>query len=219
MDVAGQLERLKALRAAGDLDEPEFKKAKKLTLGGDGYKVEALAKADVSQDVAPVGKVGILTAGGQAPCLASSIGALIERYTELYPSVDIICYVNGWAGVLLGESFLVTPQVRKQAATLHNHGGSPIGSSRVKLSNQEDCEKKGYVQAGVSAKEWAAGQIMRDRIDVLHTIGGTDTATAALGLSEYLATKGYKLTVVALPNTINQDCYPVRQTLGAWTAA
>lgn len=36
-------------------------------------------------------KVGILTAGGLAPCLSSAIGGLIERYTEIDPSIEIIC--------------------------------------------------------------------------------------------------------------------------------
>ena len=40
----------------------------------------------------PVQKVAILTAGGLAPCLSSAIGGLIERYTELYPDIEIICY-------------------------------------------------------------------------------------------------------------------------------
>ncbi len=42
-----------------------------------------------------VKKVGILTAGGLAPCLSSAIGGLIQRYTEIDPDVEIICYKNG----------------------------------------------------------------------------------------------------------------------------
>ena len=54
-------------------------------------------------------KVAILTAGGLAPCLSSAIGALIERYTEIDPTIEIICYLGGYKGLLLGESIAVTP--------------------------------------------------------------------------------------------------------------
>ena len=43
-----------------------------------------------------VKKVGILTAGGLAPCLSSTIGFLIERYTQVAPDVEIIGYINGY---------------------------------------------------------------------------------------------------------------------------
>ncbi|MEM9160857.1 MAG: pyrophosphate--fructose-6-phosphate 1-phosphotransferase, partial [Verrucomicrobiota bacterium] len=60
-----------------------------------------------------VKKVGILTAGGLAPCLSSAIGGLIERYTEIAPDVEIICYKNGYYGLLKGLSYEVTSEVRK----------------------------------------------------------------------------------------------------------
>ena len=53
----------------------------------------------------------------------------------------------------------------------------------------------------------------------MHTIGGDDTNTTAGELSEFLALNGYDLTVVGLPKTVDNDVYPITQTLGAWTAA
>jgi len=41
----------------------------------------------------PVSTVAMLTAGGLAPCLSSAVGGLIERYSELAPSVRIIAYM------------------------------------------------------------------------------------------------------------------------------
>ena len=37
-----------------------------------------------------VRRVALLTAGGLAPCLSSAVGALIERYTQLAPEIEII---------------------------------------------------------------------------------------------------------------------------------
>ncbi|MGC6424562.1 MAG: pyrophosphate--fructose-6-phosphate 1-phosphotransferase [Lentimonas sp.] len=166
-----------------------------------------------------VQKVAILTAGGLAPCLSSAIGGLIERYTELYPDIEIICYRGGYKGLLQGDSIQVTEEVRASAATLHYHGGSPIGNSRVKLTNVKDCVKRGLVKEGEDPLKVAADRLTKDNVDVLHTIGGDDTNTTAADLAAYLAENDYALTVVGLPKTIDNDVFPITQSLGAWTAA
>ena len=163
--------------------------------------------------------VAMLTAGGLAPCLSSAVGGLIERYTEVAPDVRIIAYLNGYAGLLTGRSVEVTDEVRAHAHRLHAFGGSPIGNSRVKLTNVDDCVKRGLVKPGQNPLHVAAEQLSRDGVDVLHTIGGDDTNGTAADLAAYLRSNGYELTVVGLPKTIDNDVVPIKQTLGAWTAA
>jgi pyrophosphate--fructose-6-phosphate 1-phosphotransferase len=167
----------------------------------------------------PVTTIAMLTAGGLAPCLSSAVGGLIERYTEIAPNVRIIAYRNGYAGFLTGDSVEVTDEVRAVAGRLHAFGGSPIGNSRVKLTNVDDCARRGLVQPGQNPLHVAAEQLSRDGVDVLHTIGGDDTNGTAADLAAYLRTNDYQLTVVGLPKTIDNDIVPVRQSLGAWTAA
>jgi pyrophosphate--fructose-6-phosphate 1-phosphotransferase len=166
-----------------------------------------------------VNKVAMLTAGGFAPCLSASIGGLIERYTEVAPEVEIIAYRYGYEGLLKGDSVTVTPTLRENAAVLHSFGGSPIGSSRVKLTNAADLVKRGLVADGVDPLQAAAERLTADGVDVLHTIGGDDTNTTAADLAAFLASNGHALTVVGLPKTIDNDIIPIRQSLGAWTAA
>jgi diphosphate-dependent phosphofructokinase len=113
----------------------------------------------------------------------------------------------------------VTPTVRQHAAVLQTFGGSPIGSSRVKLTNAADLVKRGLVDDGVDPLEAAADRLTADGVDVLHTIGGDDTNTTAADLAAFLASNGHQLTVVGLPKTIDNDIIPIRQSLGAWTAA
>lgn len=161
----------------------------------------------------------MLTAGGLAPCLSSAVGGLIQRYTEVAPDVRIIAYLNGYAGLLTGKSVEVTAEVRAAAGRLHAFGGSPIGNSRVRLSNVEDCVKRGLVQPGQDPLHVAAEMLRQDGVDVLHTIGGDDTNTTAAELAAYLRNNGYPLAVVGLPKTIDNDVVPIRQSLGAWTAA
>ena len=164
-------------------------------------------------------KVAILTAGGLAPCLNSAVGGLIERYTEIDPSIEIICYRSGYKGLLLGDSIEVTDVIREDAGILHRFGGSAIGNSRVKLTNVKDCVKRGLVKEGEDPQQVAADQLVKDGVDVLHTIGGDDTNTAAADLAAFLKKNDYNLTVIGLPKTIDNDVYPIRQSLGAWTAA
>src|SRR5690349_1572908 len=166
-----------------------------------------------------VRRVALLTAGGLAPCLSSAVGGLIERYTEIAPDVEIIGYRNGYAGLLAGDYLTVTPQIREQAPRLHRFGGSPIGNSRVKLTNVADCVERGLVKKGQDPLHVAAEQLTRDGVDVLHTIGGDDTNGTAADLAAYLREHGHTLTVVGLPKTIDNDVVPIRQSLGAWTAA
>ena len=166
-----------------------------------------------------VSKVALLTAGGFAPCLSSAVGGLIQRYSELSPDTEIIAYKHGYQGLLQGDYFTVTPEVREKAHLLHLFGGSPIGNSRVKLTNAADLVKRGLVEEGDDPLKVAADRLVADGVDVLHTIGGDDTNTTAADLAAYLAKHDYGLTVVGLPKTIDNDVIPIRQSLGAWTAA
>lgn len=166
-----------------------------------------------------VHKVALLTAGGFAPCLSSAIGGLIQRYSELSPDTEIIGYRYGYQGLLQGDFLPVTDRVRARAGLLHEYGGSPLGNSRVKLTNVKDLTKRGLISEGDDPLKVAADRLVADGVDVLHTIGGDDTNTTAADLATYLAKHDYGLTVVGLPKTIDNDVIPIKQSLGAWTAA
>ena len=166
-----------------------------------------------------VKKVAILTAGGFAPCLSSAIGGLIQRYTEVAPEVEIIAYKHGYQGLLQGDFVIIDETVRQKAHLLHLFGGSPVGNSRVKLTNVKDLVARGLVPEGADPLKVAADRLVADGVDVLHTIGGDDTNTTAADLAAYLHENDYELTVVGLPKTIDNDVVPIRQSLGAWTAA
>ncbi len=164
-------------------------------------------------------KIALLTAGGIAPCLAASIGRLVENYLNSFPDIEIIGYKNGYKGLLLGQYITIPNSIKNKTRLLYNFGGSPIGNSRVKLKNKKDCVQKGYINISEDPLEVAAKQLVKDGVTILHTIGGDDTNTTAADLSSYLKEHDYNLSVVGLPKTIDNDVYPITQTLGAWTAA
>ncbi len=164
-------------------------------------------------------KIAYLTSGGLAPCLSSTIGALIEEYQRCIPGVEMIGYLHGYKGLLTGNSIQFNLNSISDVNTLYEFGGSPIGNSRVKLSNTADCIKNGLIKDGEDAVVVAANQLLNDKVDILHTIGGDDTNTTAADLVEYLKNAGHQLTIVGLPKTVDNDIFPIAQSLGAWTAA
>lgn len=169
--------------------------------------------------------VAMMTSGGLAPCLSSSIAHLSQYWLEALQAgkisgLTIRMYRSGYKGVLTGDSFVVPQEDLGKLSVLHDLGGSPIGNSRVKLTNVKDCIARGYVKEGETALETAAQQLLKDRINVIHTIGGDDTNTQAAELSKYILEKhGGKVVVVGMPKTIDNDVYPIQQSFGADTAA
>ena len=163
-------------------------------------------------------KIGFLTAGGIAPCLSSSICALISEYNKIENiDFEFIGYLNGYRGLLTNNKINIKKDFNSEA--LYSFGGSFLGNSRVKLTNIKDCEDKGYIEKGQNPLEVAANQLKYDNIDILHTIGGDDTNTTAGDLVDFLFKNNYKLKVIGMPKTIDNDVYPINQTLGAVTAA
>jgi len=164
-------------------------------------------------------KVAILTAGGLAPCLSASIGALLDNYSKEMPESELFGYLYGYQGLLKGDLFRFPPTNDIDVNQLFEFGGSLLGNSRVKLTNAEDCISRGLVAEGDLPLEIAAKQLQKDKINILHTIGGDDTNTMAAALSNYLLEINYDLTVIGLPKTVDNDIVPIKQSLGADTAA
>eukprot|EP00978_Attheya_sp_CCMP212_P012510 scaffold31201_cov52-Attheya_sp.AAC.5 len=169
--------------------------------------------------------VAMMTSGGLAPCLSSSIGHLVTYWMEALENgsisgLTIRMYTDGYKGVLTGDSFILPSESWKDCHALHDVGGSPIGNSRVKLTNIKDCVARGFVKGDETPLEVAAQRLIADEVNVLHTIGGDDTNTQAAELSKYILEKhGGKVTVIGMPKTIDNDVFPIVQTFGAQTAA
>lgn len=169
--------------------------------------------------------VALMTSGGLAPCLSSSVAHLINYWSEALKAgkisgLSIRCYKDGYKGVLIGDSFIVPTEEYEQIGVLHKLGGSPIGNSRVKLTNVKDCIARGFVKEDETPLEAAAQRLIKDEVNVLHTIGGDDTNTQAAELSKYILEQhGGKVIVIGMPKTIDNDVYPIKQTFGADTAA
>lgn len=88
------------------------------------------------------------------------------------------------------------------------------------MTNLKDCIARGFVKENETPLEVAAQQLIKDEINVLHTIGGDDTNTQAAQLSKYILEQhGGKVMVIGMPKTVDNDVYPIVQSFGADTAA
>lgn len=82
--------------------------------------------------------VAMMTSGGLAPCLSSSIAHLMMAWIQAKKDGKIAgltfrMYKAGYKGLLIGDSFLVPESEWGAVAQLNELGGSPIGNSRVKV--------------------------------------------------------------------------------------
>ena len=135
----------------------------------------------------------------------------------MWPAAEIIGYRHGYHGVLAGNYLGVDQETRDKAHLLHDCGGSPIGNSRVKLTNVKDLVKRGLVKEGENPLHVAAERLKADGVDVLHTIGGDDTNTKAADLAAYLHGAGDERTGVRRPTERRQHATRERHTLSPAT--
>ena len=163
-------------------------------------------------------KIGILTSGGNAPCLSSSISFLLSEIFNRGLKYDVIGYKNGYRGLLIND-YMNLNDIYKFSSLLQNTSGSILGNSRIKLTNVDDCIRKNYVSKNDDPIEVAANRLRKDKINCLITIGGDDTNLTAYDLSTYLHKNGYAMNVIGLPKTVDNDISPVSFSLGALTAA
>ncbi len=184
-------------------------------------------------------KIAFLTSGGNAPCLNSSIGRLLFKFSKISKNnssqtshsndhISAIGYLNGFSGLLKGEHINLPVSFNGEEEenlsdleidTFYKLGGSLIGNSRIKLTNIEDCIKRNLINKNEIPIEVAAQQLIKDKVDILFTIGGDDTNTTAKDLKNYISSRDVKISVIGIPKTIDNDIFPVTRSLGAYTAA
>ena len=164
----------------------------------------------------PPKRVAILTCGksGEDLGFSTAVAALVHEYTSRHPSIEVLCFTNGFEGLLLNQSV-----AQQQATAPVESTGSPIGTSDVSLADPAACVLRGLCQEGQDPLKLAAAQLQHDGIDALHCVGDARANCTAAALAASLAAENYALTVCGLPKALENDTTPLTQTLGAWTAA
>lgn len=127
-------------------------------------------------------RIGVLTAGGDAPGLNAAIRAVGEM--ALRDGHEVIGIANGWAG-LVGE-FNGAPLTTADLRGVIGHGGTLLGTARFNLDDPPG--GRDLVLAAIG-----------EHLDALVAIGGDGTQR----ISSWLAERG--APVVGVPKTLDND--------------
>lgn len=146
-------------------------------------------------------KAGIVTCGGLCPGLNNVIRSLVLELHYTYGVKNILGFRFGYQGLdpACGEEPVVlTPEVVRD---IHNMGGTMLGTSR------------GPVDVAVAVRHLVARGV-----NMLFTIGGDGTQRGANALYQEALSQGYKLAVVGIPKTVDNDVAYCSRTFGYLTA-
>ncbi len=141
-------------------------------------------------------RFGVLTGGGDCPGLNAAVRAVVRRAARA--GHETLGFRDGWKGV---RDDLVTPLGLREVEGILARGGTILGSSRTNpFAKEEDAAR---VLATLSSRS----------VDVLVAIGGDDTLSAALELSQ----RGRR--VVGVPKTMDNDVRGTDWTFGFHSAS
>ncbi|MFN2453910.1 MAG: 6-phosphofructokinase [Pyrinomonadaceae bacterium] len=141
-------------------------------------------------------RIGILTGGGDCPGLNAAIRAVVRRAISM--NTDVLGIKNGWMGLVEGD---VEPLTRYSVTGILPRGGTILGTSRFNpLKEAQAVERLQH--------NWR-----KYDLNALVVIGGEGTLSAALEMWNK-----YKLPLVAIPKTIDNDLAGTDFTFGFDTA-
>lgn len=146
-------------------------------------------------------RAAIVTCGGLCPGLNNVIRSLVLELHHNYGVTDIHGIRYGYQG--MGEQaamplLYLTPDT---VDAIDRQGGSLLGCSR-----------------GSPDVRVMANFLVRNKIDILFTIGGDGTQRGALELSRELRSRGEKISIIGIPKTVDNDVMFVDRTFGVGTA-
>ncbi|MEJ7692100.1 6-phosphofructokinase [Daejeonella sp.] len=140
--------------------------------------------------------LGVFTSGGDSPGMNAAIRAVVR--TALYYDIKVTGILRGYDG-MIGGDFL--SMERKSVANIIQRGGTVLKTARSDEFRTKEGRKKAY------------GQLKSQEIDALVAIGGDGTFTGAKIFYEE-----YKIPVIGLPGTIDNDLLGTDFTIGYDTA-
>ena len=138
-------------------------------------------------------KIAILTGGGDCPGLNNVIRAVLFQAIKKY-GYEVLGYLYGWKGPI---NNLIKPLSLADAEGIFNQGGTILKSSRTNPYKVENGPQK------------VLDNLKLNKIDALIAVGGEDTC----GVADKLY-KDFKVPVICVPKTIDNDLNETDQTFG-----
>lgn len=146
-------------------------------------------------------RAGIVTCGGLCPGLNNVIRSLFLELQYGYGVAEVLGFRGGYSGLDPSRGAEPVKITHSYVHDIHKTGGTILGSSR------------GPVDTGV-----AVDNLIRLGVNILFTVGGDGTQRGAHDLYKEAQRRGYPLSVVGVPKTIDNDISFVSRTFGYLTA-
>src|SRR5215470_5146758 len=146
-------------------------------------------------------RAGIVTCGGLCPGLNDVIRSLFFEMHHAYGVKEVLGFRWGYQGLdpeQGAEPLVLTPEL---VDAIHLRGGTILGTSRGPVDTAR-----------------AVDNLIRRRINILFTIGGDGTQRGAREFFQEAQRRGYPLSVVGIPKTIDNDIPFVSHSFGFLTA-
>lgn len=146
-------------------------------------------------------RASIVTCGGLCPGLNNVIRSLFLELHYGYGVKEVLGFIGGYSGLdpaSKREPMVLTPDL---VSHIHNAGGTILGSSR-----------------GPVDKGRAVENLIARGVNILFTVGGDGTQRGGNDLYQEARKRGYPLSVVGVPKTIDNDVTFVSRTFGFLTA-
>lgn len=147
-----------------------------------------------------VTRAAIVTCGGLCPGLNNVIRALFLELFHRYGIKDVFGIRYGYAG-FINKEFEPIALTTALVEDIHTAPGTILGSSRGL------CETKQIVD-----------NLEKNRINILFCIGGDGTLKGARDIALNAMMRGYPLSVVGIPKTIDNDISYITKSFGFETA-
>ena len=141
-------------------------------------------------------KIGVLTSGGDAPGMNAAIRSVVR--TCAYYKVDCVGIYRGYQGMIEGDFKDMGP---RSVHNIVNKGGTILKSARSNDFKTEEGRRLAYEN------------LQNENIDALVVIGGDGSFNGALAFN-----KEFKIPVIGIPGTIDNDIFGTSHTLGFDTA-
>ena len=146
-------------------------------------------------------RAGVVTCGGLCPGFNDVIRALVMELTFRYGVKKVYGFRNGYQGFIARHGHPALELTPDMVSQINEEGGTILGTSRGQQDPAEivDCLE----QMG---------------INMLFVVGGDGTLRGALSITQEIANRGLKISVIGIPKTIDNDIMFIDQSFGFQTA-
>lgn len=146
-------------------------------------------------------RAAIVTCGGLCPGLNDVIRAIFLKLYYIYGCKDVLGIRYGYSGLVEENGFEPIKLDLDMVENIHNYAGTILGSSR-----------------GMSEVTKILDYIIKRKINILFCVGGDGTLKGAKAINEEAKKRKYKLSVIGIPKTIDNDISYTDKSFGFDTA-